>query len=613
MTELGAGRITLLRPVAAAGWTPTMATTPSRLIFNDVVAGAASAAKTVTVRNNGSGPLSISGLTITGTDAGQFRLVAPPTLPASVAAGQSLTLQLVCEATSAGPKRATLTVAGNDTGNPQQTVALRGLGTLGLGGSNEPSLQWILDTYDIPVNAGDPDPTTSSLPTDPRIGDEVDLQRMVKASSGNVTIEPLAVFGPQSSTGEVTNLGWYPSAGGTRTQLFSVANAAYQSLDPQITGNVSFDPGTSAFGMSTIWPFFSNREVFTQDARNTFPGALPHHVRAYPLKKSDGSLVADSYVIAFEENTSGFDFQDLVLIVRNVRPAAAATSGGQLAVSNRDGVPFADRLAFNRIGTLASPPSNGVHDRVTLRISNTGAGPLNVSGLTLAGPWTLVNPPALPATIAAGGQLDVTVRFVAEAGSTHTGTLSIASDDASTPSRVVQLAGFWQSVSEGGKEPSLPTTVNSVFGYKTTILHSGESLNRAGRVETAGEEVLSPYWSRVDATQPVTVRQLAAFHTQGNTASIYWHARGSTTAPAQGSFSPTGLSASRSMGSGATTLRTPRPQTRARDAPDHSVTTCASGRRATGRATGSPTPGWSPWITPASTTTTTTTSTWSRT
>jgi len=118
-----------------------MATTPSRLIFNDVVAGSASAAKTVTVRNNGSGPLSISGLTITGTDAGQFRLVPPPTLPASVGAGQSLALQVVFDPTSAGPKRATLTVAGNDTANSQQTVALRGLGTNGLGGASEPSLQ----------------------------------------------------------------------------------------------------------------------------------------------------------------------------------------------------------------------------------------------------------------------------------------------------------------------------------------------------------------------------------------------------------------------------------------------------------------------------------------
>ncbi|MDX6424271.1 MAG: hypothetical protein QOI67_1742, partial [Gaiellaceae bacterium] len=68
---------------------------------------------------------------------------------------------------------------------------------------------------------------------------------------------------------------------------------------------------------------------------------------------------------------------------------------------------------------------------------------------------------------------------------------------------------------------------------------------------------------RVDPTKPVTVRQLTAFHTQNSTATLFWHAKtststvpvlthaasdaqtllprlsGSTTAPAQGTFSPT--------------------------------------------------------------------------
>ncbi len=338
VTELGASRITLLRPIQQAG-APKMEVTQSRLIFNDVAGGAASAAKTVTVRNTGNGPLSVSGLSVSGTDQGQFRVIAPSSLPASVAPGESLSVQVVFDPTATGPKRATLTVAGNDATNPSATVALRGLGTAGLGGAGEPSLQWILDTYDIPVNVGDPDPTNSALPsTSSPIGDEVDLQRMVKAGSGDVTIEPLAVFGPQSSSGEVTNLGWYPASGGSRTNLFSVANAAYQSLDPTVSGATSFDPGSTAFGLSSIWPFFSNREVFSEDSRNTFAGALPHHVRAYPLKAADGSTVADSYVVAFEEDTSATDYQDLVFIVRNVRPAGGGN--GNISVQGLDGVPF---------------------------------------------------------------------------------------------------------------------------------------------------------------------------------------------------------------------------------------------------------------------------------
>ncbi|HEV7807455.1 MAG TPA: choice-of-anchor D domain-containing protein, partial [Solirubrobacteraceae bacterium] len=528
VTELGASRITLLRPVTGTSTSPTMSTTPSRLIFNDVQGATASAAKSVTIRNDGSAALNVSSLAIGGADAAQFTLVSPPALPATIAAGSALDVQVAFDPTSTGPKRATLTAAGNDAAHPQNTVALRGLGTLGEGGANEPSLQWILDTYDIPVNVGDPDPSTGSLPSTAILGDEVPLQRLAKAGTGSVTVEPLAVFGPQSSGGTVTDLGWYPIATATRTKLFSVANAAFQSLDPAVTGGLTFDPGAASFGMSTIWPFFSNRVVSTEDSRNTFDAALAHHARAYPLKNSDGSLVANSYVIGFEESTSGYDFQDLVFVVRNVKPAAT-TNGGQVAVTNLDGAPYPDRLVFNRIGSLASPPANVVHDRATMRISNIGGGPLTINSLTISGAWSLVGPPSLPATIATGGQLDVTVRFVAESTNAHAGTLTIGSDDSTAPETVVQLAGWWQSLSENNKEPSLVTMVNTSFGHKTTLLYSGQTLNRQGRIETAGEEVLSPYWTRVDTTKPVSVRQLAAFHTQGNTATIRWHARGSTT------------------------------------------------------------------------------------
>jgi hypothetical protein len=54
-------------------------------------------------------------------------------------------------------------------------------------------------------------------------------------------------------------------------------------------------------------------------------------------------------------------------------------------------------------------------------------------------------------------------------------------------------------------------------------------LNENGLVHASGDEVLSPYWVRANSATPVTVRQLAAFHTQGNTATFRWHTKGSNT------------------------------------------------------------------------------------
>jgi glucose/arabinose dehydrogenase len=253
---------------------------------------------------------------------------------------------------------------------------------------------------------------------------------------------------------------------------------------------------------------------------------------------------------------SEFGAQKLTLL----RPLEASSAAG-LTLQNLDGVPFDDRLVFNRIGTVANPPTNGVHDQATLRLKNTGTGSLTISALTISGPWQLVSPPALPATIAAGGSLDVTIRFVAESGRVSSGTLTIQSNDSSASNKVVQLSGYWQSLSESGQEPTLAEVVQ-VMGSQTAITSPGQGLNQQGFVRATGDEVLSPYWVRADTTQSISVRQLASFHSCPNTATLQWFPKGNVATslltsagkdcqsllprrsdlggPATGSFSPSG-------------------------------------------------------------------------
>ncbi|WP_245556456.1 NPCBM/NEW2 domain-containing protein [Deinococcus aquatilis] len=210
--------------------------------------------------------------------------------------------------------------------------------------------------------------------------------------------------------------------------------------------------------------------------------------------------------------------------------ATRPNSGGSpvLSVENLDGVPFFDRLVFSRIGSLTAPPSNGVHERVTLRLKNTGSSVLRVSDLPISGPWVLDPAPTLPNDLAPGGFLDVRLRFVAEATKYQTGTLTVASNDSSKPAYAVQLAGLWQSVSEGGQEPNV-FQLRDAFGYTLSLVGGEPTLDQKGLVRAQGDEVLSAYWQRADETQPVTVRQLAAYHTQGNTATLFWHDKRNTT------------------------------------------------------------------------------------
>jgi hypothetical protein len=78
--------------VGGTGIAPVVAVADS-LVFGNVRLGA-SAVSTVTVRNVGDAPLIISALTISGIDAAAFQIVSPITFPQTVAAGDSLAVQM---------------------------------------------------------------------------------------------------------------------------------------------------------------------------------------------------------------------------------------------------------------------------------------------------------------------------------------------------------------------------------------------------------------------------------------------------------------------------------------------------------------------------------------
>ena len=92
----------------------------------------------------------------------------------------------------------------------------------------------------------------------------------------------------------------------------------------------------------------------------------------------------------------------------------------------------------------------------------------------------------------------------ADTGGAWNGTLTINSDDADEPVTVVQLAGWWQKKSEQNQEPQLQILVNQIFGFGTTIIRPGETLNSRRPAVAVGEEVLSAYWQRADASRPIT-------------------------------------------------------------------------------------------------------------
>lgn len=199
---------------------------------------------------------------------------------------------------------------------------------------------------------------------------------------------------------------------------------------------------------------------------------------------------------------------------------------GDLTLVNPEAAPFHDRLVMSRIQSTVSDPLTA--DTAKVVLGNDGDEPLTVQSLQIAEPevFTLVNPPVLPFTIAVGSTQTVTVEFIGTGSGNNTvfeSDLVVGHDGSDGPATVVELAGIWQSQSEGGNEPDV-IEITRAFGWGTTIANPGQAINNQGRLEAIGDEVLSRTWKRLDTTKPITVRQLAAYHTCcSNTAAFGWH------------------------------------------------------------------------------------------
>ncbi|WP_180272337.1 PKD domain-containing protein, partial [Maribacter sp. 4U21] len=335
VSDYGRSQIVLLKPKNATAPAPIIVVNTEEVIGDAIASGNDTFEEEILISNLGNASLDNIQAQITGVDGNDFEIIG---LPTSISQQNSGSFTVSFDPSSVGPKVASLIITGTD-GDPV-TINLRGLGKTGTGGPNEPSLQWILDTQlgaGI-VNVGDDDPTTNIITStgtyNVLLGDEIDAQTFERAIEAPITLEVLSVYGPTAND-PIVAFGWYP-AGDTNTlnQIFTVDNTPTsngQTLNAPVNGVLEFDPGIQEFGFYNEWPFFNNRQLFSEDILNTFNGAIPHHVRVYELPGED-----DAYIIATEEHIQGWDYQDIVVIARNLRPANDEPVAGCTPISILD-------------------------------------------------------------------------------------------------------------------------------------------------------------------------------------------------------------------------------------------------------------------------------------
>jgi uncharacterized repeat protein (TIGR01451 family) len=166
--------------LSGTGLTPPTATpTPTSLTFPGQPTTTTSAAQTITLANNGGAPLSITSITFTGTNPGDFKFASPATTcPTSaagqVAAGASCVLSVTFSPAAIGARAASISVVVTGIANPAP-IALTGTGTapdLAISKTHTGSFEvGINNTYAIKLTNNGTAPTqhaitvTDTLPT----------------------------------------------------------------------------------------------------------------------------------------------------------------------------------------------------------------------------------------------------------------------------------------------------------------------------------------------------------------------------------------------------------------------------------------------------------------
>jgi hypothetical protein len=105
---------------------PTVSLSPTSLSFGSQLAGTTSTAQTVTLTNSGTAALSITGISVGGTNGGDFGQTN--NCPASLAINASCTISATFTPTATGSRTASVQITDNAAGSPQ-SVGLSGTGT----------------------------------------------------------------------------------------------------------------------------------------------------------------------------------------------------------------------------------------------------------------------------------------------------------------------------------------------------------------------------------------------------------------------------------------------------------------------------------------------------
>jgi hypothetical protein len=440
----GSPQTAAITGTGVAAPTYTVSLSPASLTFASTTVGSTSSAQTVTVKNTGTGTVTLTSETLTGTDPSDY-LISAKTCSTSLAPGATCTVSIEFKPLATGTLPASLSVADNATGTPQ-TVAITGTGATAL-------------TYTVSLS---PATLTYASTT---VGSTTAAQVVTVKNTGTGTVtltsETLTGTNPTdylisantcstslapSATCSVS-IEFKPLAAGTLTAKLSVADNATGT--PQ---TVSLTGTGAAANIVTLTP-----------ASLTFPATIvgtTSDAQTVTLKNTGTVTVTISAIALGGANPTSFQQLNncgatlaagasCSLYVAFSPASAAALSGALSVTDTATGSP--QKVTLTGTGTAAPSVKlsatsltfpTTVHgttsEAQSVTLTNSGTATLNLTSITLGG----TNPTDFEAlntcgpTLAPAASCTVYVAFKPASAAAFKATLSIVDNGSASPQSV---------------------------------------------------------------------------------------------------------------------------------------------------------------------------------
>ncbi len=452
--------------LSGTGGVPVSQITPSTLTFGNVTVTppTTSAPQIVTVTNKSTtgGTLTISSISITGTNPGDFAVT--PNTPQSLAPNASVQLSVTFKPSLPGGRAATLTIIDNASANAE-TVALSGTGTAPGISADKNSIAFgdqLIHTTSAPqvvkiTNTGTADLHIASLTPSSAEFAASPAAPITIAAGGfanlSLTFSPTSVGNKSESLAIVYDAGTYTISlsGRSIAPDISVPTSPV-ALPDTLVGSVSSAVPITVTNSGTA-PLTIASAVLS-DTTNYLIDTVP-----------PGSIAAGNSItlhVNFKPTTRGSHPATLTL-------TSDALSGP--ATVNLTGLGLQPGISLNPSPlAFGNQVINTPSSALPITVTNTGNSLLTISALTLGGasPADFTITTGLPVTVAANnGTAAINLVFTPKATGSRAATLTIT-NDAGAP-QVVNLSGT-------GTQPGIGAPASLTFAAQSVSTTGNSSI-----------------------------------------------------------------------------------------------------------------------------------------